>query len=95
MQRQDHKTMQALELRCDGIAVLTLRRLGLDPERLVSAVQKMTRFNQHRGMVASAKDYVSLTERVAFIRAIATMPWREGDGCRRKPPGSEGRVSLA
>ena len=78
MQRQDHKTMQALELRCDGVAVLTLRRLGLDPARLVSAVQKMTRFNQHRSMVASTKDYVSLTERVAFIRAIATMQWREG-----------------
>ncbi len=76
MQRQDHKTMQALELRCDGIAVLTLRLLGITPERLVSAVQKMTRF-QHRGMVARAKDYVALTDRVAFIRAIATMPWRE------------------
>jgi hypothetical protein len=74
MQRHDHKAMQALELRCDGLAVLTLRDLGLDPERLVSAVQKMTRFNQDRGVVASTKDYVSLTDRVTFIRAIATMP---------------------
>jgi len=62
------------------VAVLTLRRLGLDPERLVSAVEKRTGFNQRRGMVASAKDYVPLTDRVAFIRAIATMPWREGLG---------------
>jgi len=99
MQRQDHKTMQALELRCDGVAVLTLRRLGLDPERLVSAVQKMTRFNQHRGMVASAKDYVSLTDRVAFIRAIATMPWRGGgwlspEAARLGGPGELGLVTC-
>jgi hypothetical protein len=76
MERQDHQKMQELELRCDGIAVLTLRRLGIDPERLVTAVQKMTRFNQHRGMVASAGDYVSLKERMAFIRAVAAMRWR-------------------
>jgi hypothetical protein len=71
--------MQELELRCDGIAVLTLRRLGIDPERLVSAVQKTTHFNQHRRMVASAGDYISLGERVAFIRAMATMAWRGVD----------------
>jgi hypothetical protein len=76
MERQDHQKMQELELRCDGIAVWTLRRLGIDPERLVTAVQKMTRLNQHRGMVASAGDYVSLKERVAFIRAVAAMRWR-------------------
>jgi hypothetical protein len=79
MQRADHPRMQELELRCDGIAVLTMRRLGLDPERLVSAVQKMTRFNQHRGTVARAADYVSLKERVAFIRAMETLAWPGGN----------------
>jgi predicted SprT family Zn-dependent metalloprotease len=28
--RHDHARIRELELRCDGIAVLTLRRLGLD-----------------------------------------------------------------
>jgi predicted SprT family Zn-dependent metalloprotease len=78
MAGNDHRKVQELELRCDGIAVLTLRRLGLSAEHLISAVQTMTRFNQHRGMVASASDYVSLKDRVAFIRAIATMSWRDG-----------------
>jgi hypothetical protein len=74
MEQAGHRKLQELELRCDGIAVLTLRRLGLDPEHPVSAVQKMTRLNQHRGMVASANDYVSRKERVAFIRAVAALP---------------------
>jgi hypothetical protein len=75
MRNGEHRRMQALELQCDGIAVLTLRRLGIDPEHLVSAVESMTRFNERRGTVASAADYVSLKERVAFIRAVASMPW--------------------
>jgi hypothetical protein len=75
MQSREHSRMQELELQCDGIAVLTLRRLGIDPEHLVSAVETITRFNERRGTVASASDYVSLKERVAFIRAVASMPW--------------------
>ena len=62
--------MRELELRCDGIAVLTLRRLGLDPEWLVSAAKKMTRYNEWRGATASASNYSTLTERVSFIRAV-------------------------
>jgi hypothetical protein len=75
MQSGEHGRMQELELQCDGIAVLTLRRLGIDPEQLVSAVETMTRFNEGRGTVASASDYVSLKERVAFVRAVASMRW--------------------
>ena len=67
--------MQELELRCDGIAVLTLRRVGIDPENLVSAIQKVTRFNQLRDTVASSARYVSLKERVRFIRTIAALEW--------------------
>ena len=75
MDRKDHQTMQELELRCDGIAVLTLRRLGIHPENLVSAVQKMMRFNQLRGANATSASYVPLKERITFIRAIAGLSW--------------------
>jgi hypothetical protein len=75
MNRKDYKKMQELELRCDGIAVLTLRRVGIDPENLVSAIQKVTRFNQLRDAVASSASYVSLKERVRFIRTIAALEW--------------------
>ena len=75
MRRADHDRMQELELRCDGIAVLTLRRVGIDPERLVSAVQKLTQDNRQPGATTSAADYPPLEERIAFIRAMARMPW--------------------
>jgi hypothetical protein len=75
MQWADHARMQKLELRCDGIAVLTMRRLGLEPEHLVRAIRKMTRFNQRRGAIARAADYLPLNERIAFIHAIERIPW--------------------
>ena len=75
MNRKDYKKMQELELRCDGIAVLTLRRVGIDPENLVSAIQKVTRFNQLRDTVATSASYVSLKERVRFIRTVAALEW--------------------
>ena len=75
MQKKDNKKMQELELRCDGIAVLTLRRLGMDPERLVSAVLKVTRFNQLRESVESSASYVPTKERIRFIRTIAGLQW--------------------
>jgi hypothetical protein len=73
--RKDTKKMQELELLCDGIAVLTLRHLGLDPERLVSAVQKLTHLNQLREAGDTNARYVPLKERTAFIRAMARLQW--------------------
>lgn len=78
MRQADHDRMQELELRCDGIAVLTLRRVVIDPERLVSAVQKLTQDNRKQGAATSAADYPPLEERMAFIRAMARMPWPIG-----------------
>jgi hypothetical protein len=75
MQKKDNTKMQELELRCDGIAVLTLRRLGMDPERLVSAVLKVTRLNQLREAVDSSASYVPTKERIKFIRTIAGLQW--------------------
>jgi Peptidase family M48 len=63
--------MQELELVCDGIAVITLRALGLDPARLITAVTKMTRYNERRGATATARSYIPLDERRRFIDAIS------------------------
>lgn len=70
MADHDDRRMQELELRCDGIAVLTLRQLALDPDNLVRAVTSLTRYNERLGAVASADSYVSLGDRVKFIRAV-------------------------
>jgi hypothetical protein len=88
IQRKDVSRMQELELRSDGIAVLTLERVGITPERLVSAATKMTRCNENRPAVRGDKAnqnssqgtfqrYVSLKERVAFIRQVAKLKWAD------------------
>jgi hypothetical protein len=73
MADRDERRMQELELRCDGIAVITLQRLGLDPESLVRAAGDLTRYNERLGAVGSADSYVSLSERVKFIRTVARL----------------------
>jgi hypothetical protein len=77
--------MRELEMWSDGIAVLTLERVGIDPERLASAVERQTHYNQVQdamvraatpGRVQPAPDrYVPLGQRVAFIRAVARLRW--------------------
>ena len=95
IQRFDHKRMRQLELHCDGIAVLALRRVGIDPERLVSAVQMLTRFNRFREATENRTDYVPLKERVTFIRAVAKLPWRTGQSPAKRRVGSRRRSSIA
>lgn len=83
--RRDNRRMRELELRADGSAVLTLERAGLDTERLVTAVQKMVRYNDWRArevaptarasVTLTDDRYVPLEERIAFIRAAAALRW--------------------
>jgi Zn-dependent protease with chaperone function len=96
--KQDHDQarIRELELRCDGIAVLTLQRLGLDPERLVSAVEKLSWYNQARGLDADRKDYVSREDRRVLIRAVAKLQWAVTDATRpTMPPGLRCAVNAS
>lgn len=70
--RFDYSQLQELELRCDGISVVTLHRLGVNPGRLESAVMRLTLYNERRGTRA-APNYVTLPERLRFIRAVAAL----------------------
>jgi hypothetical protein len=69
----EEASMRELELLCDGIAVMTLRALGRAPDGLVSAVTKMTRYNERLGATASGGSYVSLEARRDFIEGVATL----------------------
>jgi hypothetical protein len=62
-----------MELMCDGFAVMALRLLGVDPDRLVSAVTKLTRYNERVHATATAGAYVALDERRRFIMAVAEL----------------------
>jgi hypothetical protein len=43
--RHDMRSLQVLELKCDGVAVLTLLALGLDPAGLYRAIERIAEFN--------------------------------------------------
>ena len=77
VERRDYASIRELELRCDGIAVLTLRRLGIDPERLVRAVEMLTWYNEQRRLDPDRQEYVPRDDRRAFIRAVAKVQWAD------------------
>ena len=69
----DHKRLKDLELVCDAIAIVTLHGLGMDVSRLMSGIEKTSRFNRERfGKANNEGDYPILAERQAFAGAVAT-----------------------
>ena len=68
-ERHDARALQELELKSDGVAVLTMLAVGMDPTPLLSGVRKLTRFNEFVGL--TAKDgYPSLSDRLRFVREL-------------------------
>ena len=51
---------------------MTMNRIGVDSEHLVSAATKLARHNERLGSVNEA-GYVPLNQRVRFIRAVARL----------------------
>lgn len=67
--QQQGDVTREIELRCDGIAVITLHRLGLDPAKLVSALTRIRAFNTQT--VATNPFYhPTPDERARFIHAV-------------------------
>jgi len=64
------RARQELELKCDGIAALTLLALGMDPQLLIDAVKKLERFNQRFGVTPNAGDYPTLHDREQLVTAL-------------------------
>ena len=62
---------QALELKCDGIAALTLLGLRLDVSSLTSAMRKTIEFNE--GVTTDTTGYPTVSERESFVRALLKM----------------------
>jgi hypothetical protein len=75
--KQDDK-MQEIELRCDGIAILALVRLRLNPSQIISAMRKMSDYDRD---TAEATRYVTPNERLAFASSmISSLSARERAG---------------
>ncbi len=72
--RSDAVARQELELKCDGLAVITIDRLGLDFSDFMSAVSRLTDHNDLVGMTGTAAaNYVPLDQRLHFIWAMAAL----------------------
>jgi hypothetical protein len=67
----DRNGLKDLELVCDAIAIVTLHELGMDASRLMTAIQKIGRFNRQRfGPAINEKDYPTVAQRQAFAGAV-------------------------
>jgi hypothetical protein len=66
-------TRYTLELKCDGIAALTLLGLGLDVSSLTSAMRKTIEFNERLGVTTDTMGYPTVSERESFVRALLKM----------------------
>jgi hypothetical protein len=66
--RDDDRTLlRTLELLCDGLAIVTLRRAGVDPNRLIAALAKVVRYNRDRfGAACNEAHYPPIAERRRF-----------------------------
>jgi hypothetical protein len=76
-QRKEHETMREIELRCDGVAVIALRRLGLDPAKLVSAISRMRMLNA-RIVDTDPLYHPQPDGRSRFIHAMSELAKRRG-----------------
>ena len=76
---RDHRRLKDLELLCDAIAIVTVHRLGMNPARLLDAVEKITRYNQKLYPTRiDGTNYPTIAERRSFARKVTA--WLEAAG---------------
>jgi hypothetical protein len=67
----DRARLRQLELLCDGIAIITLRRAGIDPGQLTAALEKVCQYNRDRfGAALNEDHYPPIAERHALVRRL-------------------------
>jgi hypothetical protein len=78
--------VKEVELRCDAISIITMTSLGVNPDRLLSGVTKLIKFNEGRGVKNNPNLITSLDDRLNFCRAM--MKITESGGAIAQPiPG--------
>jgi Zn-dependent protease with chaperone function len=81
--RRDNRQsfLRRLERLCDGIAVITLKRVGVNPERLISALDKISRYNRDRfGVAVNETNYPALGDRRRFVERL--VEWLRRDAAQ-------------
>ena len=70
---RQYDVVREVELRCDAVAVITMKSLGLNPNSLLSGVSKLMNFNEGRGVRNNPNIVMSLDERLRFCDAITKL----------------------
>jgi Zn-dependent protease with chaperone function len=68
--RGDGSCLRRLEFFCDAVAVVTLRRAGLDPADLALGLSRLRSFNRQFGKARDEDVYPTVEERQAFIKEV-------------------------
>ena len=71
----DYRRAKDVELLCDAIALATLHRLRLDPSRLMTGIEKITRYNWKFERNLDEGHYPTLAERRRYAREV--IAWLE------------------
>ena len=67
----DYARLRELELVCDGVAVLTLHRIGVPASALIDGLLALTNSNRLNGLEeGDSRSYPTLLERVQFARLV-------------------------
>lgn len=66
----DRPGLRRLELLCDGVAIVTLRRARIDPAQLSSALERVVRYNRDRFGTLNEDHYPAIGERRTFGRRL-------------------------
>jgi hypothetical protein len=67
--------LRALELFCDGVAIVTLARIRAAPTALVEALRLLDASDRRNGLVSEDRSYPTVPERADFVREI--IKWLE------------------
>jgi len=95
--RQENResSLRRLELLCDGFAVVTLERVGVDPKRLISALEKMYQYNRDRfGFALNEGHYPTVSERRRFVGRLLEWLGRSHSASLSPPIGSQPLTST-
>jgi hypothetical protein len=64
------RRLRELELFCDGVATVTLARIGAAPAALVDALRSVDASDRRNGLVSEDRSYPAVAERADFARQI-------------------------
>ena len=69
-QGKDYDRVKEVELRCDALAIITMKGLGMNPSSLLSGVSRLTQFNEQRGVRNNPNLVTSIDDRRRFCQAM-------------------------